>query len=181
MTAPFRLGTIDGEKERPQKSHRITSSASLNLSTSYQDVITWSRSEPGGTVSGSLSGTGAWLDIGSTPAVDLTIAWTHSTGTLLSLLAVFANADDRTADPTIGAPPPYIPAATATGTTPAYPNIVTFSTTDWTTTTSPLSSATVKIVRGLLKSNGCRLVKFQLKSDAAAGSAICYAMAATGE
>lgn len=173
MPAPVRLATIDGENVHPKKSHRIATSASLSLTTTFQDIVTY-------TING-VAGSGAWLDIGNNPAVDIILAFTHSTDETLTILPVFANADDRTVDPTVGAPPPYIPAATATGVTPAYPNQLTFTKTDWSTTTSPMSSATVKYVRAVLKSNGCRLVKFMAKSNGSAGTLVAYVSAATQE
>lgn len=172
MTAPMRIDRIDRELEIPQKSLYVATSAALNLSTSFQDVITY-------TVNG-VAGSGAWLWLGNAPYVTINIAWTKSSGTLFSLLPIFGVGEDPTVDPTEGAPPPYIPQDTD-GTNVAYPNIVTFSTTDWTTTTSPLSSATVYRLGCVLKTNGHRLVKFQTKSDNASGSCILRVTGGTYE
>lgn len=174
MTAPTSLWPkSDHELQRAQKSHGPTTSASLPLTdTGYHQIITW-------TPTGGSAGVGGWLDIGSAPGVDMTFAWTHDTGTVLTILAVWSNDASRTADPTVGAPSPYIPAVSATGTTPAYPNLVTFAKADWTTTTSPLSSSSVKYVRALFFSEGQRLVTFYAQVDAGTASVIAYASAAT--
>lgn len=165
----------DQENLRAKKTYGPAISASLGLATSYGPFITY-------TINGVAYATGQWLDIGNAPGIDVTLAFTHgATAAVLSVLAVFANAFDRTVDPTVGAPPPYIPAASATGVTPAYPNELTFSKSDWTTSTSPLSSSSVKYVRGYLHSNGCRLVSLYGKADSATGSptAVAYVSAGT--
>ena len=180
MTAPSRLKGLDNEGfGRAKKSPMPAVSAALTCLTTYADFITYT----GGV---EVANGGAWLDIGNSPGVDVTIAWTHgATPETLTLLAVFANpvGGDLTADPTVGAPPPYIPAAAATGVTPAYVNELSFTKTDWSTTTSPLSSATVKMLRGYLKSNGCRLVKIMCKVNSVTNTptAIAYVSAGTEE
>lgn len=177
MAAPSRLkGTFLERDGRSQKSPEPAVSASLTLGTGFADIITYT----GGVVD---ANGGAWLDIGNAPGIDVTLAFTHSTSETLTILAIFAQpvGGNVSADPTIGAPPPYIPAAAATGTTPTYPNQLTFTKTDWSTTTSPLSSATVKYVRGYLKANGCRLVKLMAAANSAAGSVVAYVSAGTQE
>lgn len=174
MTAPTRLLGLSNEMYgRPTKSASPLTSASLSMLTTFQPFITYTGGE--------AVQTGQWIDIGNAPGIDVTIAWTKGSGTLFTLFGVFATGANTVVDPTIGAPPPYIPAASATGVTPAYPNQLTFSTTDWTTTSSPLSSATVYMLRGYLKANGSRLVSLYSKSDNASGSAIAYVSAGTQE
>ena len=176
MAAPSRLKGLGYERDgRATKSPEPAVSAALAGLTTFADIITYS----GGV---EVANGGAWLDIGNAPGIDVTIAWTHSTAETLTILAIFAQPIAGSyADPTVGAPPPYIPAASATGTTPTYPNQLTFTKTDWSTTTSPLSSATVKYVRGYLKANGCRLVKLMAMSNAAVGTLVAYVSAGTQE
>lgn len=176
MTAPSRLLGLRNESfGRPTKSLQDAVSASLNLSTSYQPLITWT----GGV---EAANGGQWLDIGNAPGVDCMFAFTHSTGSILSVIAVLTQpaGGDASVDPTIGAPAPYIP-ADVDGVNVAYVTELTFDKANWTTTTSPLSSATVKYVRGYLKANGRRLLAIYVKSDANAGSVIGYVSPGTTE
>ena len=114
---------------------------------------------------------GAWLDIGNTPFLHVLVAFTHkTTPAVFTLLPVFANPADFTADPTIGAPLPYIPSVSATGVTPAYPQQITFDKADWTTTTSPLSSSSIKYVSAIVKTWSQRMVCFYGKADSATGT-----------
>jgi len=173
MTAPFRLQQIDGELQRPQKSVYPAVSSSLALGTSYADIVNYS-------INGTAQSTGAWFVVGNAPIIDVTLAFTHSTDETLTVLPIFGVAPtaDFATDPTIGAPAPYIPADTD-GTTPAYVQEVSFTKTNWSTTTSPMSSATVKYVRFRLETNGARLVKLMAKSNATAGSVVAYVSAGT--
>lgn len=179
MTAPSRLLGLDNERfGRAQKGWQDAVSASLGLTTSYQPFITYT----GGVVA---ANGGQWLDAGNAPNVDVLVAFTHGgTATTLSLLAVLAQppGGDATQEPTVGAPIPYIPADTD-GTTPVFVNEISFTTTNWSTTTSPLSSVSVKYVRANLKLNGRRLVALYAKADSATGSptAVVYVSAGTQE
>lgn len=174
MTAPTRLLGLSNERYgRPTKSTNPVTSAALSMTTSFQPFITYTGGE--------AVNTGQWLDIGNAPGIDVTIVWTKGSGTLFTLFGVFGVGADTATDPTVGAPPPYIPSVSATGVTPAYPNQITFSTTDWTSTTSPLGSATVFHLRGYLKANGARMVSLYAKSDNASGSAVAYVSVGTQE
>lgn len=175
MTAPFRLQQIDGELQRPQKSVFPAVSSSLALGTSYADIVNYS-------INGVAQSTGAWFVVGNAPLIDVTLAFTHDTDETLTILPIFgvSATGDMTADPTIGAPPPYIPADTD-GTTPAYVQEVSFTKTNWSTTTSPMSSGTVKYMRCIIKTNGARLMKLMAKSNATAGTLVAYVSAGTEE
>lgn len=154
MTAPTRLDNIDKEFIRGQKSRGAAISASLTLATTPGDFVTYT----GGVVTANA---GAWLDIGNAAWLHVLVAFTHgSTPDNMTILPVFANPADVTVDPTVGAPLPYVPTVTGTGVQTAYPNVLVFSKTDWTTTTSPLSSSTVKYASGLVVTYGQRLAKF---------------------
>lgn len=174
MTAPLSIWPSgDRPLSRAEKSNGPTTSASLAISdTAYHQIITYTRYD-------GTAGTGGWLDIGGAPGIDVTFAWTKGSGTLLTVLAIFANAYDRTADPTIGGPPAYIPAVAASGVTPVYANELTFSTTDHTSTTNPLSTTNIRMLRAYLHSNGSRLVELYVKSDNGSGSVIAYVNAGT--
>lgn len=172
MTAPSRLTQLANEVTgRPQKGVAPAISAALSLTTSFQNIITYT----GGV---EAANGGAWIDIGNAPGVDITLEWTHDTGETLTLLTVFSPSV-VTADPTVGAPAPYIPSVAATGTTPAIPQQVTFTKTNWSTTTSPMSSATVKYLRCYANANGCRLVKLMAMANAGTATVVAYVSAGT--
>lgn len=162
MTAPIKVSTIveRGELQRPQKGCQAAYSAALTLLTTYDKFINWTTPE------GSV-GSGAWLDLGNAPYAHIMVAWTHgATPTLLTLLPVFGDPmATGNVDPTVGAPLPYIPIVTATGVTPAYPQQITFDKANWTTSTTPLSSATVKNVSCIVKTWGQRLMSLYALSD----------------
>jgi hypothetical protein len=186
MTAPVRLPTIDGnELQRPQKSSHFLVSAELTLLTTYADVVTWTNGDS--TQSGpvtSVAGSGAWIDVGNAPSVDVTAKWTHgATPTTLTLIAVGANwlTRDHSADPTIGRVLPYIPADTD-GSTQVFEHELIFTKTNY-TASSGFSSATVKYVGGLIKMCGMRALKLMAKSDSVTNTPVAtfYVCAGTSE
>ncbi len=153
MTAT-RLATIDGEIMRPQKSAATTASTTFNLSTSEQ-IPQWDGQ--------------SWVAVGNAPSIGAVIAWTHSTGATLSVRVWLSNDSAGT----VATKAPYIPAS-ATGTTPAYPQLVTFAKADWVE-----GAATVTYCPVQIDATGFRFWKLGILANAAAGSVIVHIGAGT--
>lgn len=160
---------------RPMKSVAPLISAALGLTTAPQDFATYLLNGSSAKDGGGRVTTGAWIDIGDAPGIDVLVKYTHvTTPAVVTLMPMFANPSDATTDPTVYAPPPSIAAADITaGVGVAYPAAVSFSKNNWTTTTSPGSSSSVKYARAYIYANGCRLVKIMGFADSATGSPTC--------
>lgn len=138
-----RLDKIDsGENQVAQKSATPLTSAVLTLATTYVDVLF------GATPS-------AILVAGNNPCIGAVALWTPGATPALLTIRVLVSLDDGVTF----AAPPYIPSATATGTTPAYPQIVTFAKADWG------NVATVMNCGFTIRVPGFRTFKLQALSD----------------
>lgn len=147
-------------KSRPRTIGKQVASNSLTLSGTYADVL-WDATDNEG--NNTLGSTTAWLDKGSAPGVQLDAAWVTSTGTPLSVKVYGTN--DITG--TVIVALPYIPAAAATGTTPAYQQETTFAKADW-------GNAATDYVGGQINCLGYRYIKVQAHAASANGSVTFY-------
>lgn len=166
------ITTLDkADKEtwpRSQKGGAQVASASLNLSASFQDLITW-----GGE-------TGTWFPLGGAPSLSVDFLYTYSGGSALTAIVWVSNDSAFTiihpAYTTVHA------TSTATdGIVTAYPASVTFP-------KGAISSgtgfdygtpATGYYCGAVWSTEGYRYAKVQVKSNNASGSCIGYAAAGT--
>ncbi len=158
---------------RQPKGSSIITSASLNLSTSFQNIVTWTDS-----ASVAVDSTG-WISCGNAPCVGASVLWTFSAGTILTVLPWVSN------DPSFTiVHPGYVirdAGATATdGYVTSYPAAIKlpkgaissasgFYTGSGTTLYAPL----------VISTEGYRYFKLQALSDNASGSVIAYAAVGT--
>lgn len=145
----------NSENQRPKKSGTPETSASLTLATTAGDVL-WTADD---------ASSSAILHVMNSPTIGGVIKWTHATGATLSLTVWLSN------DPAfvIATRTPYIPAVAGSGTTPAYPQVVTFAKASWV-----VGAATVTYVPITVHLLGHRFAKIQLADDNASGTAIVY-------
>lgn len=160
-------GANDERYGRQQKGTSLTASASLNLSTSLQDIITYG------------TGTGAWLPVGNAPCLSFSLKWTFSGGTILTIMPWLTNDIDLTI-----VHPGYVirdQGAVATdGYITGYPagvklpkGAISSATGFWDGSSSTLYAPLV------VDTTGYRWCKLQAKSDNASGSVIAYTAVGT--
>ena len=133
-----------------QRKGAVTASTSLTIAgTSYAD-IQFSAQD--------------WVDVGNAPTVGIILAWTQASGTLLSV-RVWVSHDDAG---TLSTKTPYIPSQT-TGTTPAYPQVTTFASTDWIEGAASVIYCPLQVFTA-----GFRYIKIEVKSNNASGSIVAH-------
>lgn len=130
----------------------------LALDTSYGNVL-WDRTNNDGAPIGAAgAATTEWLDKGAARIVTIDGTWVTSTGTPLTLK--FFGTNDING--VVIVPLAYIPAS-ATGSTPAYPQQVPAAKSDW-------GNAATDYVGFVVLADGWRYVKVQAEAAAQAGT-----------
>lgn len=159
MTAVISIG---GPQNSVKRGAWLTS-ASLTLGATVGPLLFTPNEDADGAATTSI------IDTGNAPYFGGNILWTHSTAETLSMVAVRDN--DRAF--AFSAPPAQIPVSTD-GTLVIYPLLGTWTKTNWSTTTSPTSSATVKNLSFEIETRSYRYWRLYFYANSAVGSLVAY-------
>lgn len=150
------LDKADGrEHQIAVKGVARATSAELTLSTSFQDVITYTQ--------GGVAGSGAWIPVGNLPSIVAQLNFKYGSATTITVQPWGSNYDDGTN----GAPVPYIP-ADADGVAEVFPTQLVYTKATWYAAEG--NPATRVYLPLVLKTFPYRYVKFQAKVDSTTGA-----------
>lgn len=159
---------------RQPKGASLLTSASLSIGvTTLQNIVTWTNSD-----NVAVDDTG-WFALGGAPCLGVSVKWTFSSGTILTLMAWLSN------DPSFTiVHPGYVirdqGATAADGYVTAYPAGVKLPKGSIAAATGFYTgSGTVLYAPAVFSTEGFRYCKLQAASDSATGSLIAYAAVGT--
>lgn len=154
---------------RQRKGNSLIASASLNLTTSFADVIDYS------------TGTGAWLPVGSAPTLAFIVKWTFSGGTVLTVRPWLTN-DDNLVIAAAGYVVRDAGAVATDGLVTEYPIGVKIPKGALSSDNGFWDGASAFLYAPVeVRVAGFRYCKLQVKSDNASGSVIVYPSVGTNE
>lgn len=131
----------------------------LTLTSAFADCLWDITTNDGAPVAATGVSTTAWLDKGIGNDVTIDGTWVTSTGTPLDLK--FYGTNDL--DGVVIVPLAYVPAASGTGVTPAYPQDVPYAKTDW-------GNAATDYVGAVVRAHGWRYMKVQAHDASGVGT-----------